>query len=304
MQFIGRCLDGLRAQSVHLSDLVIVDNGSTDGSREWIRQHCDDVTLLENDRNEGVAAGYNRAIAACQAEFVLILNTDVFLDPDFAAIAVKSLTARPDVAAVTGRLFQEGTDELISGGFFLRRQIRINYAGIADTTQEVFGASGAAVLYRREALEQLQVGGQYFDETYFAYGEDIDLSWRTQLQGWKILYEPSARAHHVGSGSLQGRLRFLDKPAVFQRHTLKNRYLTVLKNASPTTLLRLLPWLFLTELLLWPYLLLRRPWRIPFLLLAFADVVRLLPDTLRKRAEIQARRRVPANHVHQFLRGF
>ena len=160
------------------------------------------------------------------------------------------------------------------------------------------------MLYRREALEQLRVGGQYFDEAYFAYGEDIDLSWRTQLQGWKILYEPSARAHHVGSGSLQGRLRFLDKPAVFQRHTLKNRYLTVLKNASPTTLLRLLPWLFLTELLLWPYLLLRRPWRVPFLLLAFADVVRLLPATLRKRAEIQARRRVPANHVHQFLRGF
>lgn len=305
MRYVGPCLDSLRAQSVALSLVVVVDNGSTDGSREWIQQHYGDVEVLENSTNLGVAAGYNRAISACgDAAYVLILNTDVFLEPDFIARALQVLTASPDLGAVTGRLFQAGTGELISGGFFLRRQIRITYRELTDEACEVFGATGAAVLYRRDVLEDLKVDGQYFDNDYFAYGEDIDLAWRTQILGWKVCYEPSARAYHVGSGSLEGRLRFLDKPAVYQRHTLKNRYLTVLKNASPVTALRLLPWLILTELLLWPFLLLRLPWRVPFLMMGLADVVRLLPATLRKRREIQRRRRVPADHVRKFLRWF
>ena len=305
MLYVGRCLDALQAQSVVLSRVVVVDNGSTDGSGEWIQQHYTDVAVLENSTNLGVAAGYNRAISACgDAAYVLILNTDVFLESDFIARALKVLTTSADLGAVTGRLFQEGTGELISGGFFLRRQIRITYRELADEACEVFGATGAAVLYRRDVLEDLKVDGQYFDDDYFAYGEDIDLAWRTQILGWKVRYEPSARAYHVGSGSLEGRLRFLDKPAVYQRHTLKNRYLTVLKNASPGTALRLLPWLFLTELLLWPFLLLRLPWRVPFLMMGLADVFRLLPAALRKRREIQRRRRVPADHVRRFLRWF
>jgi GT2 family glycosyltransferase len=307
MRYVGRCLDSLQAQSVGVSPVVVVDNGSTDGSREWIQQHYDGVEVLENPTNLGVAAGYNRAISACacaDASYILILNTDVFLEPDFIARALHALTASPDLGAVTGRLFQEGTGELISGGFFLRPQIRITYRELTDEACEVFGATGAAVLYRRDVLEDLKVDGQYFDDDYFAYGEDIDLAWRTQILGWKVRYEPSARAYHVGSGSLEGRLRFLDKPALYQRHTLKNRYLTVVKNASPGTALRLLPWLLVSELLLWPYLLVRMPRRVPFLLMGLVEVVRLLPAALRKRRQIQGRRRVPADHIRRYLRWF
>lgn len=302
LPFIDRCLEALDSQTIPVREIVIVDNASTDGSREWIRSQYPQVRLLENEHNEGYAAGYNRAIDACHAPFVLLLNTDVFLAPDFVALTVACLAENLDTAAATGCLYQQATEEYVNGGFFLRRQIRIAPAPL-DADEEVFGATGAAVLFRREALWDLRVGGEYFDASYFAYGEDIDLCWRAQLFGWKIRSLTQARATHVGSGSLQGRLRFLDKPARYQRHTLKNRYLTVIKNASPAVALNLLPAFALTELALWPFLLLRKPLTLPYLMLALVDVVRLLPASLRWRREVQRRRTVPSSHIRRHLRG-
>ncbi len=303
MKYLGRCLAGLYAQTCPLAEVVVVDNGSTDGSKEWLRAHYPQVRLIENATNRGFAAGYNQAIAACSAPFVLVLNTDVFLEPDFLAQAMRGFALGPRVAAVTGRVFQEATDELLNGGFFLRRQIRIRHSANLDHPEEVFGATGAVMLCRREALEDLRVEGEYFDESYFGYGEDIDLAWRAQLWGWRVRFEPGPLAHHVGSGSLDGRLRFAEKPAFFQRHVLKNRYLTLIKNATPGVLVQMLPALVLTELLLWPYLFLRWPRRAPYLGLALVDVLRLLPLAWRRRRLIQARRQVCSAHIRGFLRG-
>ncbi|MCC7263631.1 MAG: glycosyltransferase family 2 protein [Candidatus Latescibacteria bacterium] len=304
MKYLGRCLAALYAQTCPLSEVVVVDNGSTDGSKEWLRAQYPQVRLIENTTNRGFAAGSNQAIAACTAPFVLVLNTDVFLEPDFLALAMPGFSRSPRVAAVTGRVYQEGTDELLNGGFFLRRQIRIRHSTNLAEPEAVFGATGAVVLFRREALEDLRVEGEYFDESYFGYGEDIDLAWRAQLWGWQVRFEPGPLAHHVGSGSLDGRLRFAEKPAFFQRHVLKNRYLTVIKNASPGVLAELLPALLLTELLLWPYLLLRWPRRAPYLALALVDVLRLFPQAWRRRRLIQSRRQVSAAHIRGLLRGF
>jgi GT2 family glycosyltransferase len=301
---IGRCLEAVFGQSHPVGEVVVVDNGSTDGSREWVGQHYPQITLLQNPRNQGFAAGYNRAIAACTRAHVLVLNVDVFLAPDFVEQALPGFARTPAVAAVTGRIFQEGTGEDINGGFFLRRQLRMLPSPNLEEEEEVFGATGAVALFRRQALEELGVGSQYYDEAYFSYGEDIDLAWRLQLAGWRARYQPRARAHHVGSGSLDGRLRFVDKPPYFQRHILKNRYLTLIKNASPGLFLYLLPWVMLTEALVWPYLLARHPRRVPYLSLALVDVLRLLPSCLAKRRHIQARRRVPGEYIRQFFRGF
>lgn len=304
MKYIGQCLEALGAQTCPLAEVVVVDNGSTDGSKEWIRQHHPQVRLIENSHNRGVAAGYNQAIAACAQPYILVLNTDVFLAPGFVEQALEGFACGADVAAVTGRVFQEATRELLNGGFFLRRQLRLSHSENLESPEEVFGATGAVVLFRRQALEDLKVEGEYFDESYFSYGEDIDLAWRAQLYGWKVRFQPGPFARHVGSGSLDGRLRFAEKPAFFQRHVLKNRYLTVLKNASPGVLLYLLPWLALTELLLWPWLLLRWPLKAPYLALAWVDAVRLLPVALRRRRHIQQRRRVSDAYIRGFFRGF
>jgi len=304
MKYIGHCLEALFAQTRPLDRVVIVDNGSTDGSREWIRNRYPQIVLLENEINQGFAAGYNQAIAACDDPFVLILNTDVFLEPDFVEKALKGMERDGDTGMVTGLIYQKGTRQWINGGFFLRPQIRIAHSRNLGFEETVFGCTGAVVLCRRAMLESIKLEGEYFDETYFSYGEDIDLSWRAQLRGWKARFLPDARAFHVGSGSLAGRLRFVDKPAFFQRQTLKNRYLSLLKNASSGVLPRILPVFLLTEPLVWVYLLVRRPLRFPYLLLALLDVFRLFPVTWRKRRHIQRHNEVTAAYIRRFLRGF
>lgn len=300
---VGRCLECLLEQTCPVSEITVVDNGSTDGSREAITARFPQVRLLVNARNQGYAAGYNRAIAACRSPLVLILNTDVFLAPDWVAQAVAGLERHGDAAGVTGRLYERATGRFISGGFYLRRQVRILPAPLSDEDEEVFGATGAAALFRRRALESVQVEGQCFDEAYFAYGEDIDLWWRARLFGWSAWNIPGARAEHVGSGSLGGRLRFVDKPAQFQRHTLKNRYLTVCKNATPGLLVRMLPVLAATELVLWPYLLLRCPRSFAVLARAPLDAVALAGRVRRWRRQIQGRRHPRSRDLHRFLRG-
>jgi len=304
MRHIERCLEALFSQTLPLRQVVIVDNGSTDGSREWIRAHYPQVVLLENSCNKGFSAGYNRAIGACAAAYVLILNTDVFLEPGFTENALRGLTRSVDTGAATGLIYQEGTREWINGGFFLRSQIRIIHSGNLCAEEEVFGCTGAVMLCRREMLEAVRLNGEYFDETYFSYGEDIDLAWRAQLCGWKARFLPEARAFHVGSGSLDGQLRFVDKPPFFQRQTLKNRYLTLAKNGSPGVLLHLLPVFLLTEPLIWLYLLGRRPFHFPYLLLALVDAVRLMPITLRKRRQIRRQTVVSPAYIRRFLRSF
>lgn len=304
LKFVPRCLQALIAQSHPPAQIVVVDNGSTDGSKEYIRRHHPEVELIENERNEGFAAGYNRAIAACRSRFVLILNTDVFLGTDFIAESLATLERSPDTGSATGLIYQEATREELNGGFYLRRPLRIRPSSNLREDEEVFGCTGAALLCRSEMLDSVRLEGEIFDESFFAYCEDIDLAWRAQLNGWKARFNPLARAHHLGSGSLGGRLRFIAKPVIFQRHVIKNRYLTLLKNAGCTTAISLLPALALADLLLWAYVTVRSPLRIPLLIGAYFDVLRLLPDILRKRKAIQAGRKVEERQIRRFFRGW
>ena len=285
------------------SQVVVVDNGSTDGSAEWVAEHYAAIRLQRNETNRGFAVGYNQAIAACSQPFVLILNTDVFLAPDFIERALADLVAHPRAGAATGRVYQQATDEWLNSGFFLRPQVRTEHSANLEESEAVFGCSGALILFRRAMLEDIRIGGQYFDESYFSYGEDIDLAWRAQLLGWQARYAPQAHAHHVGSGSSGGQIRFVDKAAFLQRHLLKNRYLTLVKNTTPGLAVRLLPAFLLAEPLVWLYMLMRLPWRLPYLLLALSDAVRLLPAALRWRHQVM-RRRVPAGDMRQFVRWF
>lgn len=302
MKYLERCLESIFAQTCAPREVVVVDNGSTDGSAGWIADHYDQIQLHLNETNEGFAAGYNRAIAACSQPFVLILNTDVFLAPDFIECALAALAEYPTAGAATGSVFQQGTGEWLNSGFFLRPQIRTEHSANLERAEAVFGCSGALILFRREMLEDIRIEGQYFDEAYFSYGEDVDLAWRAQLLGWQARFTPEARAYHVGSGSSDERLRFVDKPAFLQRHLLKNRYLTLVKNTSVGLMPYVLLPFVLAEPLVWIYLLLRLPRRFPYLLLALVDACRHLPAALRWRRELMRRQRVSAAYIRQFLR--
>jgi len=302
-RYLERCLTALRQQTHSLEQIVVVDNGSTDGSDLWLESQPD-VTLIRHTHNTGYCHGYNRAIEATKTPFVLTLNTDAYLEEHFVGACLEAVVEAPSCAAATGRFFEEATNQHISGGFWLRRLIRMCPMPAEEDVREVFGVTGAAALFRREALDAARIEGQVFDESYFSYGEDIDLAWRLQILGWHSMYVPTARAHHVGSGSLDGALRFFDKPVFFQRQALRNRYLTLMKNASLLDSLQLVPAMLIGELLLWPLLFLRQPWRFPALLKTPVELLVRLPGVWRWRREIQRRRSPEAGSVHRWLRGW
>ena len=179
---------------------------------------------------------------------------------------------------VTGKLLRFDGVTLDSAGQFLARSRKTVERGY-DSTDEgqfeeagyVFSVCGAAALYRRAALEQVAPDGQVFDDDFFAFHEDLDLGWRAQRLGWRGWYEPQARARHFrGStdaarqaGSHRRRLTTLPDEVAY--HAVKNRYLAMIKNDTATRVLLDLPFILGREILLWSFLLLRRPqvgWRV------------------------------------------
>jgi GT2 family glycosyltransferase len=265
--YLRACLQAVLGQTHRPLEVIFSDNASSDGSAEFVRQLFPEVRVLANAENLGFCGGHNRGIRASSGEFVLVLNPDVRLTPTFVSSAVAALERRPDVGAATGRLlrctFDPTSDRfqpleppvLDSTGLFLDRWRRAfdRGAGRPDdgrfaSPEYVFASTGAAALYRRRMLEEIAEDGEYFDESFFMGYEDIDIGWRAQRSGWGCLYVPDAIGYHVRGYShviRKGRNRADSFRAA---HTVKNRYLTMLKNESVAELARDLPWLVPAEM--------------------------------------------------------
>lgn len=299
---LARCLDAVFDQTHLPAEVVVVDQGSTDGSRELIQTAYLDVRLIARPNNEGVSRGWNLGIEASASPFILILNTDVFLNRDFLCEALRAISSASDIGSVAAKIYKADTDQIDNVGLFLQRWFRpVNSLNVTQP-EFVFAASGSVLLCRREMLDDVRVDGEVFDEQFFAYLEDIDLAWRAQLRGWRCLYAPKAVAHHVGSASHGGRVRVVQKPAWLQRHIWKNRYLILTKNTTPVVLFSLLPFLVVHALFYWFFLLFRLPHRLPTYFLAHIDYIRLLPGVLYKRRWIQDRVVVAPHHILAFFK--
>ncbi len=223
MRYLPDFIDSIFNQSYFTDykltpDIFIVDNASTDNTIKFIKDHYPTVHLLRNMNNIGLPRAWNQAIKITQGEYILIMNPDLILHQDFVKTALKIMQNDQTVASVGGKLYQlklvtfdsdvgignlEKTNILDSCGLqpFKNRSFVERGAGEVDhgqynKTQEIFGVSGACVLYRRQALEQIKYNNEYFDEDFFLYKEDIDMAWRLRLAGWSAIYTPQAIAYH------------------------------------------------------------------------------------------------------------
>ena len=230
LQYLDPCLEAVRAQEVAGGlDVTVVDNGSVDGSVEHLRRQYPWVRLITCTRNLGFSAANNLAIRAVAGEHIVLLNNDTQVRPGWLAALVDTAEQDPRASAVTSKLvfadrpgvIQNAGGVLLSDGSGGDRGSGEFDDEQFDAEGEVFGFCGAAVLLRRDALAD--VGA--FDETFFAYYEDTDLSWRMRLRGWKILYDPRAVVEHGHSKTNREWSDF------FLFHVDRNRLLMVLKNA-------------------------------------------------------------------------
>ena len=242
-RFIKRCLGSVLDQRYPFTEVIVIDNCSKDGTADILEQFEDRVRIIYNDENIGFAAAQNQAIAASRAEWVLTLNPDVLLLPDFIEALVHAGGLDPRVGTVCGKLLtmSDGFDfpekpVVDSTGIYFTPNLRHLDRGSLQVDnghyrqyEYVFGATAAAALYRREMIDDTSIDGEFFDTDFFVYREDADVAWRSQLMGWKCLYAPYARGYHVRK-VLPGNRRAL--PAEINMHSVKNRFLLRIKNIT------------------------------------------------------------------------
>jgi len=298
LDLIGPCLDSLLIQSKK-AQIVVVDNGSTDGSKELIESKYKDIILLAQPHNLGFAGGVNVGISYAleqAADYVILFNNDAVAEENWVEKLVGSAENHKEHGIITSKFMRMDKLHLDSTGDFYsiwglpfprgrNEEDKVQY----DTGIDVFGATGGASLYRAEMLNQIGL----FDEDFFAYYEDVDISFRAQLAGWKVLYEPEAIAyHHVSATSSR-----LGDFARF--HSAKNFLLVYAKNMPGKLYFKYLPLFTLQLLRMAASSLVRRKFKV-FLRGTWA-AIKLHSSTSKKRKVIQKGRKVTLKYIDNML---
>ncbi len=290
------CLRSLAAQTLAELDVRLWDNASTDETLAIAERHGDLLSRIHAaPRNVGFCAAQNRLIGETATDYVLVLNPDVVLEPDFIERLAAALDRDASAGSATGRLYRWPVDAaariLDTTGIYLTANQRHLDRGSGepddgryDRPEYVFGASGAAAFYRRAMLEDVRAGGEYFDESFFAYREDADLAWRAQWLGWNCLYVPEARGYHVRRVLPERRPSL---PGEINLHSFKNRFLLRIKNMDAGTYLRFFLPITVRDVAAFGYVLLRERSSLP----AVALVLRELPRAWARRRDLRRRRR-------------
>ena len=288
---LRRCLERVALQTMSERELIVVDNASSDEAVAIAESHR--ATVIRNDSNRGFAAAANQGIAGSRGEFVLLLNPDCFLEPDYCAALVNAFRlAGESFGMATGKLLSADDPTVVdSKGIRMTRSGRHFDIGQGqpddddDVDREVFGVSGAAAMYRRAFLDDVAIDGEIFDEDFFSFREDADLSWRGRLFGWRAVYVADAVAQHVRRVTPERRAQL---PAFINMHSVKNRFLLRLKNEGARLALRNAPFEIARDIVTVGAVLTVERTSLP----AFAWLWRNRKRVLAKRHAIQARRKV------------
>ena len=233
-QHLDDCLNALRRQTFTDFEVILVDNGSTDGSQEYLRDHFPEVRLLELGRNHGFTGACIAGQEGARGEVIILLNNDTEAAPGWLGAIMDAFAHHPEAGIVASKiLLFEQRDRFHTAGDYYRvdgipgnRGVWQADEGQYEQEEYVFSACGGAAAYRRQLIEE--VG--FLDDSFFFSCEDVDLAWRAQLAGWKVLYVPTAVVYH--------KLKASGGSGVTSSYYDGRNFLYVIWKNYPTTLLR------------------------------------------------------------------
>lgn len=296
LRHLPACLGALRPQLRPGDEIIVVENGSSDGSGAWVRTQAPDVRLITLPVNRGFAGGTNAGLRAAQNDLLLLCNDDAFVEPGCIEALRKALDAHPRAGAAAGvLLFNHRPDLVASAGIRVQRDgLALDLWALRPTSAlpsepvAIFGASGGLALLRRAMLDDVGL----FEERFFAYLEDADLAWRAQLRGWECVVAPTARARHVysatgGQGS-----------PLKQRLLARNRVRVLVRCLPNALLLRCLPSILLYDALAIAYAAATRQ---PAIAAGRLAAISEWGELLCQRRAMQSRRTAPIAHLARWL---
>ncbi|MBW7475046.1 glycosyltransferase family 2 protein [Paenibacillus oenotherae] len=287
---IERCLQAVLRQSHPIERVIVIDNASSDRTCEVVRRFDSPVQLIANRENNGFAGGQNQAIGQTDSDYVLVLNPDVELHPDYLTIIIDHMERHPRIGSATGQLVLASDPGIIdSTGIEMGNSRKAWDRGAGEAASgwsrsgDVFGVSGAASVYARRMIEDIKMDGQFYDEAFFAYKEDVDVAWRARQLGWQAYYAAEARATHERGWKYTGRKGRKRIPLFLRKLSYRNRLFMIIKNEpGGWKLLATLPRLLGLELLQLGYVTIFEPG----LLKCWVELIRAFPRLLRQRKKL------------------
>ena len=245
-QLLGPCLESLYRQDFGEFETILVDNGSDDGSVAFVQRNFPQVITICFEENRGFSVAVNAGIVASDSPYICLLNNDTEVDPLWLKEIVAALDANPDAGSAASKILffsdpmtvNSAGDEFSIFGVPYQRRLMRGDGDLFNESRYVFSACGAAALYRRKLFEKVGL----FDETFFAYQEDVDLGFRAQLAGYRCLFVPTAivyHKYHATSSRVSSLWYYLRE---------RNKHFVLIKNLSAKLVLLCLPFILLQEM--------------------------------------------------------
>ena len=305
-EFLKTCLDSLKTQTFREFKVILVDNGSTDGSIEFVRENYPEVKIVALDKNYGFAKGNNigmeEALKNEEIKYIALLNNDTEASPHWLGELTQALNNNSDIGFCASKILRFYNRQIIEEaghafcryGFAYKLGVGEEDKGQYDNSRMVFSACAGAAIYRKSMIEEIGL----FDEDFFAYFEDLDLDFRAQLRGYKCLYVPMAVVYHIGGGTA----KWGSTEHIY--FCSRNRITVLLKNMPLSLLLKNLLgilWIELKDTIAGCIFL--GPYR-KMMLKGKMDALWQLPKISKKRRKIQRSRKVSNKYIESlFIKG-
>ena len=315
-KYIRQCLDAVKKQTYGNFEVNILDNNSSDSTREIVKKEFPEFSLVEGEKNLGTWPGQEELLKCSRGKYIVALSVDVALDPHFIEEVMRIFEKDSKIGAVQGKIFSDQNFQIIDTcgfeAFKSRRIVNIGHGdkdeGQFNQEKEIFAVEGAVPILRRQALEDCRLksqGDKIIDPDFFWYGDDLDLTWRMGLFGWKQVFAPAAIAYHdrqttkaLAGGGWREFIKLRKRVPMFKRRLdWRNTTLAVIKNDFAVNFLRDLPFIFWRQLRLWGYFLLFET----SMILEIFRVAKALPKMLKRRSEIMRKARVSAKEMRDWF---